>query len=68
MSWNMLHEMFGGSISDIRKFKQSFKESLKAAKLAYPDAIISDDDGGIMFHASPPPIKKTKIAVSKVVD
>jgi hypothetical protein len=65
MTWDMLREMFGGNMTEIRHFPREFKKALLAARTAYHDARIEEEDEGIRFHQSPPPIPKTKLAVHK---
>lgn len=66
MRWKDLHEMFGG-ISPLKVFKQDFPADLAAAQASYPDARIEEhkDKEGYLFHASPPPVPKTKMLVKK---
>jgi len=67
MTWQMLYEMFGGTLATMKKFKQEFRIALNAAKIAYPDARLTEEENGFRFYASPPPVPKTKIAVNKPV-
>jgi hypothetical protein len=61
ISWAALQEQFGTEYSDRKQFKREFKARLREALVAYPDAKVDEVDGGIMLHASPPPIPKTRI-------
>lgn len=64
MKWKRLHEMFGGA-SSLKEFKRKFPDDLKAAWASYHEARIEEDlnGDGYYFMHSPPPIRKTKIAV-----
>lgn len=65
MTWGMLREMFGGSMTDIYSFPREFKPALVAACTAYPDARMSEEKDGFKFFHSAPPIPKTKLFVQK---
>ncbi len=65
MTWEMLLETFGGSMTDIYSFPRQFKTALLAARTAYPDARMSEDKDGFKFFHSAPPIPKTKLVVQK---
>lgn len=67
MKWKVLHEMFGGEM-ELKHFKCKFPNDLIAARSAYPDARIEDHKDGFLFYNSPPPVRRTKLVVSKVVD
>lgn len=68
MTWEMLREMFGGQMTEIRSFPREFKTALQAAKIAYYDAKIEEEREGIRFYNSLPPIPKTRIIVNKAVN
>lgn len=68
MTWPMLFEMFSGCEKHMKSFKQSFKTALKAARTAYPAAVIEEETEGFRFRYSPPPIQKTKAVVHKPVE
>lgn len=69
MTWQMLHEMFGGK-STMKEFKRKFPGDLQAAWSSYHEARVEEDlnGEGYLFKPSPPPIPKTKIAVIKPGD
>ena len=63
LKWQTLHEMFGGQ-SPFRQFKPFFREDLKYALCAYPEARFEERPQGFLFKNSPPPIPpKTRIFV-----
>jgi hypothetical protein len=64
LNWKQLYEMFGGSLSGIRRFKETFRKDLKAARTAYPDAKMEEHESGFQFRRSLPPIPKTKLTVN----
>jgi hypothetical protein len=64
MKWKDLYEMFGG-ISPLGAFKRDFPTDLTAALTSYPDARLERHKEGYLFHASPPPIPKTKLIVKQ---
>jgi hypothetical protein len=63
MHWKELHEMFGGNLKGMRRFKETFRIDLTAARVAYPDAKMEEYKDGFIFRASRPPIPKTKLLV-----
>lgn len=63
MTWDMLREMFGGQMTDVRHFPREFKKALLAARTAYPDSKIEEEDNGFRFLHSPPPIPKTRLTM-----
>ena len=63
VSWAALQEQFGGEYADRKAFKLQFRKRLSEALAAYPEAKVEPIDGGIMLHASPPPIPRTRSAV-----
>ena len=66
MRWKDLHEAFGGQ-SSLRKFKENFPADLAAARASYPDARLENHARGYLFHASRPPVPKTKVVVQKAM-
>lgn len=67
MTWEMLRDMFGGGITEPRNFPHHFKQALLAARAAYPDARMEEEDDGFRFFHSTPPIQKTRLSVQKSV-
>ena len=63
MHWKELYEMFGGNLKGMRRFKETFRIDLTAARVAYPDAKMEEYKDGFIFRASRPPIPKTKLLV-----
>jgi hypothetical protein len=55
--------MFGGNLKGMRRFKETFRIDLTAARVAYPDAKMEEYKDGFIFRASRPPIPKTKLLV-----
>ena len=66
ISWAALQEQFGTEYSDRKQFKREFKRRLREVLGAYSNAKVDEVEGGIMLHASPPPIPKTKAVVRKL--
>lgn len=66
ISWGALQEQFGAEYGDRKDFKRQFRKRMKETLAAYPAAKVEDVDGGIMLHASPPPIPRTKATVRKL--
>lgn len=66
MNWKMLFEQFAGGQHSIKAFRQAFNRGLLAARSCYPDARIEEHREGWLFYNSPPPIRKTNIAVLPV--
>src|SRR5262245_50026480 len=67
LRWPELHEMFGGQ-SNIKRFKEHFRQDLKAAVLSYPAAQVEEHGEGFLFYASLPPIPKTQVLVDKLLE
>lgn len=57
--WLALREQFGQEISDLKDFKRKIREAIQRALMAYPDAKLDTYRGGLVLHASPPPIKRS---------
>ena len=66
ISWAALQEQFGTEYSDRKQFKREFKRRLRETLAAYPDAKVEEVDGGILLHASPPPIPRTRAVVRRL--
>lgn len=66
VSWAALQEQFGTEYSDRKPFKLQFRKRLREALGAYPDAKVEEVAGGLMLHASPPPIPRTRSTVRKL--
>lgn len=62
LDYKTLYCMFGGGITEIRKFPLKFDEALKTALLAYPEANVEKfNNQYFLFKSSPPPIKKIQL-------
>jgi len=61
--WPALHEQFGQGFGLIRKFRQFFLDQLAQVRVAYPEAKMDADQGGIMLWPSPPPVSERVRAV-----
>ncbi len=66
ISWAALQEQFGGEYKDRKAFKLQFRKRLREALAAYPAARVEEIDGGLMLHASPPPIPRSRITVPRL--
>jgi hypothetical protein len=67
LRWPELHEMFGGQ-SNIKRFKEHFRQDLKAAVLSYPAAQVEEHGEGFLFRYSLPPIPKTQVLLDKPLE
>jgi len=65
LSWANLRDQFGQEYQDPKDFKKKFKPALAAAISVYPDARIETVAGGLLLFPSPPPIRRTLVAVQK---
>jgi len=64
MRWHDLYELFGGS-SAPKEFKRNFVHDLLAAKTSYPTARMEAHTEGFLFYASPPPVPKSRITLTR---
>lgn len=64
VAWASLKEQFGSNYSEMRKFKQVFRKTLKFALLQYPNARLEEkkNEGIILYH-SPTPIPTKVISM-----
>jgi len=59
ISWAALYAQFGHGYALMRQFKARFREPLKIALAAYPDARVSvDDKTGLVLYPSASPVRK----------
>jgi hypothetical protein len=65
LSWENLRDQFGQEYINSKDFKREFREILRQVWTVYPDANVEEVIGGIHLWPSPPPIRKTFIAMSK---
>jgi hypothetical protein len=63
ISWAALQEQFGAEYSDRKDFKREMKLRLGDVISVYPTARVEEVDGGLMLHASPPPIPRSRVQV-----
>ncbi len=66
ISWAALQEQFGGEYANRKQFKRQFRIRLREALDAYPTARVEEVEGGLMLHASPPPIPRSRITVQRL--
>ena len=58
VSWRDLFQQFGAGYRNIWQWKPKFIRSLAEAVAAYPEARVDVEDGHIILHPSPPPVRK----------
>lgn len=56
ISWAALHGQFGGGFSRVRKFRETFMETLHRVLSVYPGARVTGDEAGLTLHHSRPPV------------
>lgn len=66
ISWAALQEQFGTEYKDRKPFKLQFRKRLREVLAAYPHAKVEEVAGGILLHASAPPIPRTRAAVRRL--
>jgi hypothetical protein len=66
ISWAALQEQFGGEYGNRKQFKRQFRIRLREALDAYPAARVEEVEGGLMLHASPPPIPRSRVTVQRL--
>lgn len=66
ISWAALQEQFGGEYADRKQFKREIRRRLQDVLTVYPDAKVEIVDGGLMLHASPPPIPRSRVVVGRL--
>jgi hypothetical protein len=64
LSWTNLQEQFGGEYGSTKDFKKRFLQALRKAVEVYPAAHVDQVRGGLMLHASPPPIARKAVVVA----
>ncbi len=60
ISWAALQEQFGSEYADRKDFKREMRRRLRDVLAVYPSAKVEDVEGGLMLHASPPPIPRSR--------
>ena len=63
ISWAALQEQFGSEYANRKQFKRQFRIRLREAMAVYSEARVEEVEGGLMLHASPPPIPRSRVAV-----
>jgi hypothetical protein len=66
ISWAALQEQFGGEYADRKDFKREAKLRLRDVMAVYPDAKVEEVEGGLLLHASPPPIPRSRVTVRRL--
>ncbi len=66
ISWAALQEQFGSEYANRKQFKRQFRIRLQEALNAYPAARVEEVEGGLMLHASPPPIPRSRVTVQRL--
>ena len=56
VSWVALHQQFGQGFSRLRKFRETFTDTLRRVGAVYPAARVDADEAGLILHHSPPPV------------
>ncbi len=59
VGWPALFAQFGAGFATVRRFRQHFLECLAIAMAAYPEALVSISDRGLILRQSRPAIAKT---------
>lgn len=58
LPWIAIRDQFGQEYKDPKNFKKEFLKALKPSLIVYPQAKVDVVDGGLLLHASSPPIAK----------
>lgn len=66
IAWAALQEQFGTEYADRKYFKRELRLRLKDVLAVYPAARVEEVEGGLMLHASPPPIPRSRVAVHRL--
>ena len=64
LSWENLRGQFGQEYADSKDFKREFRSALRKVGLVYPAARLEDVAGGVVVRESPPPVGRSKFAVT----
>jgi hypothetical protein len=65
VTWPNLHAQFGHNYKLIRQFRQAFLKTLANVLAQYPDARVEPDEGGLVLHHSPPPVRPKIVQVPR---
>jgi hypothetical protein len=66
ITWAALYQQFGAGFTLIRQFRARFRETLALALAAYPDAHVSEEEGGLLLYPSPPPVGERRGKIGSV--
>lgn len=64
LSWENLRDQFGQEYGNPKDFKKEFKDVMRQTLIVYPEAHVSEIDGGIQLYPSKPPLSRTQISLS----
>lgn len=65
ISWRALHAQFGTAVRRLDHFRETFCEQLTLALAVYPAAKLDVTPTGLTLMPSPPPVRKTVIALKR---
>lgn len=68
ITWKNLRDQFGQEYTADKSFKRNLSIALRSVLAVYPDARISEVDGGIILLPSKPPVPKTLVEAAPVQD
>jgi len=66
ISWAALQEQFGSEYGDRKDFKREMRRRLRDVLTVYPAARVEEVEGGLMLRASPPPIPRRRVTVTRL--
>ena len=66
ITWAALYQQFGAGFTLIRQFRARFRDTLALALAAYPDAHVSEEEGGLLLYPSPPPVGERRGKIGSV--
>lgn len=67
LSWQNLKEQFGQEYRTSKDFKREFIHALRQVLAVYPQARVTEVDGGLILHASRPPLAATMAAMPRAI-
>lgn len=65
VSWQALQQQFGQEYDRGRDFRRRMIESLRHVQVVYPTARVEEVEGALVLLQSPPPVKKTLVALPR---
>ena len=65
ISWQALRQQFGQEYDRDRDFRRRMVESLRDVQAVYPSARIEEVEGALILLPSPPPVRRSLIALPK---